>query len=53
MKGDLDVFARGTESLMRNEMLTAAQFMQMSANPAAPFIKYDYLTRNGGVLGSG
>jgi len=47
-KGDLDVFARGTESLMRNEIRSQRllQFMQMSANPAmAPFIKYDYILR--------
>jgi len=47
-KGDLEVFARGTESLMRNEIRSQRllQFMQMSANPAmAPFIKYDYILR--------
>ena len=47
-KGDLDVFARGTESLMRNEIRSQRllQFMQISANPAmAPFIKYDYILR--------
>ena len=47
-KGDLDVFAKGTESLMRNEIRSQRllQFMQMSANPAmAPFIKYDYILR--------
>lgn len=47
-KGDLDVFARGTESLMRNEIRSQRllQFMQMSANPAmAPFVKYDYILR--------
>jgi hypothetical protein len=47
-KGDLDVFARGTESLMRNEIRSQRllQFMQMSANPAmASFVKYDYILR--------
>jgi len=47
-KGDLEVFARGTESLMRNEIRSQRllQFMQMSANPVMqPFIKYDYILR--------
>ena len=46
--GDLDVKARGTESLMRNEVRSQRllQFMQMTANPAmAPFVKYDYILR--------
>jgi len=47
--GDLDVKARGTESLMRNEIRSQRliQFMQMTAaNPAmAPFVKYDYILR--------
>lgn len=46
--GDLEVNARGTESLMRNEIRSQRliQFMQMSANPAmAPFVKYDYILR--------
>ena len=48
IKGDLDVIARGTESLMRNEIRSQRliQFMQMSANPTmAPFVKYDYILR--------
>ena len=47
-KGDLDVVARGTESLMRNEIRSQRlmQFMQMAANPQmAPFVKYDYILR--------
>jgi len=46
--GDLEVKARGTESLMRNEVRSQRllQFMQMSANPQmAPFVKYDYILR--------
>jgi hypothetical protein len=46
--GDLEVNAKGTESLMRNEIRSQRliQFMQMSANPAmAPFVKYDYILR--------
>ena len=46
--GDLEVMARGTESLMRNEVRSQRllQFMQMSANPqTAPFVKYDYILR--------
>jgi hypothetical protein len=48
IKGDLAVIARGTESLMRNEIRSQRllQFMQMSANPVmAPFVKYDYILR--------
>ena len=48
VKGDLEVRARGTESLMRNEIRSQRllQFMQMAANPAmAPFVKYDYILR--------
>ena len=48
IKGDLNVIARGTESLMRNEIRSQRllQFMQMSANPTmAPFVKYDYILR--------
>jgi hypothetical protein len=47
-KGDLEVLAKGTESLMRNEIRSQRllQFMQMSANPAMqPFVKYDYILR--------
>lgn len=46
--GDLEVVARGTESLMRNEIRSQRliQFMQMSANQQmAPFVKYDYILR--------
>jgi len=46
--GDLEVKARGTESLMRNEIRSQRllQFMQMTQNPAmAPFVKYDYVLR--------
>ena len=48
IRGDLDVVARGTESLMRNEVRSQRllQFMQMTANPAMqPFVKYDYILR--------
>ena len=48
LQGDLDVVARGTESLMRNEIRSQRlmQFMQLSGNPAmAPFIKFDYVLR--------
>ena len=47
-KGDLEVKARGTESLMRNEIRSQRliQFMQMTANQQmAPFVKYDYILR--------
>ena len=47
-QGDLDVKARGTESLMRNEVRSQRllQFMQMTANPQlAPMVKYDYILR--------
>lgn len=46
--GDLEVVARGTESLMRNEIRSQRllQFMQMTANPVmAPFVKFDYILR--------
>ena len=46
--GDLEVVARGTESLMRNEIRSQKllQFMQMSANPVmAPFVKFDYILK--------
>ncbi len=48
LKGDLEVVARGTESLMRNEIRSQKllQFLQMTANPMdAPFSKRDYLLR--------
>jgi hypothetical protein len=47
-KGDLSVTARGTESLMRNEIRSQRllQFMQMTANQQmAPFVKYDFILR--------
>lgn len=47
-KGDLAVKARGTESLMRNEIRSQRllQFMQMTANQQmAPFVKYDFILR--------
>lgn len=47
--GDLDVIARGTESLMRNEVRSQRllQFYQMvTSNPqTAPFARVDYLLR--------
>lgn len=46
--GDLEVVARGTESLMRNEVRSQKllQFMQLSANPVmAPFVKFDYILK--------
>lgn len=46
--GDLAVVARGTESLMRNEIRSQRlmQVMQLGANPAlAPMIKFDYILR--------
>jgi len=46
--GDLEVVARGTESLLRSEVRSQKllQFMQMTANPTmAPFVKYDYILR--------
>jgi len=48
IRGDLDVVAKGTESLMRNEVRSQRllQFMQMTGNPSmAPFVKYDYIWR--------
>lgn len=46
--GDLEVVAKGTESLMRNEIRSQRllQFMQMTQNQQmAPFVKYDYVLR--------
>jgi hypothetical protein len=46
--GDLEVLARGTESLMRNEVRSQKllQFMQMTANPMmSPFVKYEYVLK--------
>ena len=48
IRGDLEIVARGTESLMRNEVRSQRllQFMQMTAQPTmAPFVKYDYILR--------
>jgi len=45
-KGDLEVKARGTESLMANEVRSQRlmQFMQITSNPAlAPFAKFQYV----------
>jgi len=47
-KGDLEVKARGTESLMANEVRSQRlmQFMQVVSNPAlAPFARMDYIVR--------
>lgn len=46
IKGDLEVKARGTESLMANEVRSQRlmQFLQIVQNPAlAPFAKYSYI----------
>lgn len=46
--GDLDIIARGTESLMRNEVRSQKllQFMQLTGNPMdAPFVKRDVVIR--------
>ena len=48
IKGDLEVKARGTESLMANEVRSQRlmQFMQTVSNPAlAPFARMDYIVR--------
>jgi hypothetical protein len=48
IKGDLDVKARGTESLMANEVRSQRlmQFLQVVQNPVlAPFAKMDYIIR--------
>ena len=48
IKGDLEVKARGTSSLMANEVRSQRlmQFLQVVQNPAlAPFAKMDYLVR--------
>lgn len=48
IKGDLEVKARGTESLMRNEVRSQRlmQLLQLSGNPAvAPFVKMGELVR--------
>ena len=48
IKGDLEVKARGTESLMANEVRSQRlmQFMQIASSPAlAPFAKFQYIIR--------
>ena len=48
IKGDLEVKARGTESLMANEVRSQRlmQFLQIASNPAlAPFAKFPYIIR--------
>jgi hypothetical protein len=48
IKGDLEVKARGTESLMANEVRSQRlmQFLQVASNPAlAPFAKFQYIIR--------
>jgi len=48
IKGDLEVRAQGTESLMANEVRSQrlTQFLQVVQNPAlAPFAKMDYIIR--------
>ena len=47
-RGDLEVKAQGTESLMANEVRSQRlmQFLQVASNPAlAPFAKMDYIIR--------
>lgn len=48
IKGDLEVKARGTESLMANEVRSQRlmQFLSIASNPAlAPFAKFQYVIR--------
>ena len=48
IKGDLEVNARGTESLMANEVRSQRlmSFLQIASNPAlAPFAKFQYIIR--------
>ena len=48
IKGDLEVVARGTESLMANEVRSQRlmQFLGVTSNPAlAPFAKFNYIIR--------
>ena len=48
IKGDLEVRARGTESLMANEVRSQRlmQFLGVASNPAlAPFAKFQYIIR--------
>jgi len=48
IKGDLEVVARGTESLMANEVRSQRlmSFLQTASNPSlAPFAKFNYIIR--------
>ena len=48
IKGDLEIKARGTESLMANEVRSQRlmQFLQVASNPSlAPFAKFPYIVR--------
>ncbi len=48
IRGDLEVVARGTESLMANEVRSQRlmQFLQTASNPVlAPFAKFNYIIR--------
>ena len=48
IRGDLEVHARGTESLMANEVRSQRlmQFLQTASSPAlAPFAKFNYIIR--------
>jgi hypothetical protein len=48
IKGDLEVKARGTESLMKNEVRSQRlmQFLQIASSPALmPFAKFQYIIR--------
>lgn len=48
IKGDIEVVARGTDSLMRNEVRSQrlTQFLQVVSNPMlAPYAKFPYLLR--------
>ena len=48
IKGDLEIVARGTESLMANEVRSQRLmgFLQVASNPAlAPFAKFPYIIR--------
>jgi len=48
IRGDLEVKARGTESLMANEVRSQRlmQFLQVASNPSlAPFAKFPYIVR--------
>ena len=48
LKGDLEVVARGTESLMANEVRSQRlmAFLQTASNPSlAPFAKFNYIIR--------